>query len=307
MGFLVARASVAALIVLLGLLANIVPNAPVQAQGISCADIGVYEYAQSLFDADPAVWAALDPDGDGVACPELPNGVAPALWTDAVPSDATPATVLRVVDGDTIEAEVGGVVERVRLILVDTPETKDPNNPVECYGAEATSFTTWLLGLGAPLYLETDVSDRDRYDRLLRYAWLDFGNGSVVQVNEAIVRSGYGVLATFPPDVEYVEEMRDAQAFARRHQLGLWPACGGADTPLGIVAEPAPAPASTSGIASSGGGADGGSCDPSYPNFCIPPGSPDLDCGDIPQRRFTVLPPDPHRFDGDKDGIGCES
>ena len=48
-------------------------------------------------------------------------------------------------------------------------------------------------------------------------------------------------------------------------------------------------------------------CDPSYPDFCIPPPPPDLDCGDIPQKRFTVLQPDPHRFDGDKDGIGCES
>jgi len=48
-------------------------------------------------------------------------------------------------------------------------------------------------------------------------------------------------------------------------------------------------------------------CDPSYPDFCIPPPPPDLDCKDIPQKRFTVLQPDPHRFDGDKDGIGCES
>ena len=48
-------------------------------------------------------------------------------------------------------------------------------------------------------------------------------------------------------------------------------------------------------------------CDPSYPDFCIPPPPPDLDCGDIPQKNFTVYQPDPHRFDGDKDGIGCES
>lgn len=47
-------------------------------------------------------------------------------------------------------------------------------------------------------------------------------------------------------------------------------------------------------------------CDPSYPDFCIPPPPPDLDCRDIPQKNFTVLPPDPHRFDGDGDGIGCE-
>lgn len=48
-------------------------------------------------------------------------------------------------------------------------------------------------------------------------------------------------------------------------------------------------------------------CDPSYPTLCLPPNSPDLDCGDIKDRRFQVLPPDPHRFDGDRDGVGCES
>ena len=48
-------------------------------------------------------------------------------------------------------------------------------------------------------------------------------------------------------------------------------------------------------------------CDPYYPDFCIPPPPPDLDCGDIPQKNFTVLQPDPHGFDGNKDGVGCES
>ena len=63
-----------------------------------------------------------------------------------------------------------------------------------------------------------------------------------------------------------------------------------------------------------GGSADGegrgrmgpARCDPSYPDVCIPPPPPDLDCRDIPYRRFRVLPPDPHRFDRDRDGIGCE-
>lgn len=49
-----------------------------------------------------------------------------------------------------------------------------------------------------------------------------------------------------------------------------------------------------------------GNCSPAYPEICIPPAPPDLDCGDITERRFRVLQPDPHRFDGDKDGIGCE-
>lgn len=50
-----------------------------------------------------------------------------------------------------------------------------------------------------------------------------------------------------------------------------------------------------------------GNCSPSYPDVCIPPAPPDLDCGDIPYKAFRVLPPDPHKFDRDKDGIGCES
>ena len=70
--------------------------------------------------------------------------------------------------------------------------------------------------------------------------------------------------------------------------------------PVPLVVQPAPAveqpaPAQTQG-----------NCDPSYPTICIPAGSPDLDCPDITERRFQVLPPDPHRFDGDHDGIGCE-
>ncbi len=48
-------------------------------------------------------------------------------------------------------------------------------------------------------------------------------------------------------------------------------------------------------------------CDPSYPGVCIPPYPPDLNCPDIPYHRFQVLQPDPHGFDRDKDGIGCES
>jgi len=69
--------------------------------------------------------------------------------------------------------------------------------------------------------------------------------------------------------------------------------------------------AATLAVLACGNGSIGASnvdkCDPSYPTVCIPPPPPDLDCGDIPHRRFKVLQPDPHRFDRDRDGIGCES
>jgi hypothetical protein len=74
------------------------------------------------------------------------------------------------------------------------------------------------------LYLETDVSERDRFGRLLRYVWLDRGD-EVYQVNEAMVRSGYAAQSTFPPDVKYEERIQEAARFAREHGYGLWSAC----------------------------------------------------------------------------------
>lgn len=289
--------------------ASAVLGAEASAQTASCTTYDSQVWAQSVYETDPATYAPLDPDGNGIACEELPPGAAPALWTNAVPANAEPATLLGVTDGDTINVEVAGQIAPVRLILIDTPETHDPNDPPECFGQEATNYLSWLLSLGGNLYLETDVTERDRYDRLLRYAWLDFGGGEVYLVNEVMARSGYAALLTYPPDVKYVDQVRDAAAFAREHRYGLWSACqtdasGDTNELLGghgIAAAPAPAPPASDPVPVTSSG-----CDASYPDVCIPPSPPDLDCGDISARRFTVSPPDPHRFDGDGDGIGCE-
>jgi micrococcal nuclease len=294
---------------------------PAAGQTLSCDDFDSQVWAQSIYEIDPAEYVALDPDGNGLACEELPSGAAPAHWTSQVPSGSQPVTLIEVTDGDTIRVDLEGREEPVRLILIDAPETSDPNNPPECFGQEATAYLTWLLSLGGDLYLETDVSDRDRFGRLLRYVWLDFGDGEVYLVNEALVRSGYAAFSTFPPDVEYVEEMREAGRFARENGYGLWSSCitddegdtnelsgnqaiaAGPETvadPGQTRSAPPPEQVTITDPASASG------CEPSYPDVCIPPSPPDLDCGDVADRRFTVLPPDPHRFDGDYDGIGCE-
>jgi micrococcal nuclease len=197
---------------------------PTQAQGASCTAYDSQIWAQSVYHSDPTQFAALDPDGNGIACEDLPLGAAPALWTDSVPESAVPATLASVTDGDTIRIFVDGRNEPVRLILIDTPETRAPGSPVECFGPEATAYLSWLLSLGGELFLETDVSNRDRYDRLLRFVWLEL-DGEVYLVNEVMARSGYASLSTYPPDVQYVDQIREAAAFAREHGYGLWSAC----------------------------------------------------------------------------------
>jgi len=233
-----------------------------------------------------------------------PRATVTATPQDTVTPTPTPdsrqaAEVTSVVDGDTIRVTIDGQSFTLRYIGIDTPETKDPNDPVECFGAEATAANTALVE-GQTVLLEKDVSETDRYGRLLRYVWL----GETL-VNEELVAQGFAVSSTFPPDVKYQERFTVAERQARDSDLGLWPACGGADTPL-VAPEPTQPPAAqpepTEPPASTG------NCDPSYPTVCIAPPPPDLDCGEIPYRRFTVLPPDPHGFDGnDNDGIGCES
>lgn len=311
-------------VLLFALLAMLLPGSgAASAQTVSCASFDAFEWAQSVFELDPVRYAALDSDGDGVACPELGHGAAPALWTTTVPAGSEPVVLNRVVDGDTADFVLSdGRVDRVRFILIDTAETVHPSAPVGCFGQEASTFTSWLLSLGANVYLERDVSDRDRYDRLLRYVWLDFGGGEVYLLNETIARSGYGALSTYPPDVKYVDQVQAAQQFAQRHQLGLWGACDSFGAPVVVasasgtgasldnttgswaVADQPLVPVSAAPAANAVAPAD--DCHPSYPTLCLP-GAPDLNCRDIPDRRFPVLPPDPHGFDGDKDGIGCES
>jgi micrococcal nuclease len=197
---------------------------PSREQSIACTNYDSQIWAQSVYDTNPTQYATLDPDGNDLACEELPHGVAPALWTNEVPEGAEPAALVSISDGDTIRVDFGGQIETVRLILIDTPETRDPNNPPECYGSEASAFLEGLLPAGSELYLETDVSERDRFGRLLRYVWLDRGD-EVYLVNEAMVRSGYAAQSTFPPDVEYEDRILEAARFAREHGYGLWSAC----------------------------------------------------------------------------------
>ena len=124
--------------------------------------------------------------------------------------------VTRVIDGDTIEIQGG---EKVRYIGVDTPETKHPRKPVQCFGRQAAEKNKQLVE-GKMVRLEKDVSEADRYGRLLRYVY-----AGDVFVNLAMVKQGYAYAATFPPDVKYQELFSQAQREAREGRRGLWGEC----------------------------------------------------------------------------------
>lgn len=136
------------------------------------------------------------------------------------PSSATnnslAVKVVSVVDGDTIKIESG---ETVRYIGIDTPETKHPTKKVECFGQEAAQRNQELV-LDKYVILEKDVSNTDRYGRLLRYVWIDD-----VFINKQLVEEGYALASSYPPDVAKQDEFRAAEREAREQLRGLWSAC----------------------------------------------------------------------------------
>lgn len=225
--------------------------------------------------------------------PQPPSGV---------PADAQPRVVENITDRDTINVRIdqaGGplpanATHTIRLLQIDTPETVAPNQPVECGGPEATIFTSERLPVGSMVWLEADQEDTDRFGRFLRYVYLSDGR----MFNEAALEAGVAEHVIFQPNDRYSDRLAAASERAREPNRGLFgPPC---DIDAPPPAPPPPAPAATPP-------APAGNCHPSYPDVCIPPPPPDLDCGDIPQRGFRVTGSDPHRFDGDNDGIGCES
>jgi micrococcal nuclease len=134
------------------------------------------------------------------------------------PAAAT-AFVVRVVDGDTIEARVGGRAEDVRYIGIDTPETVEPDAPVECFGPRASAFNHSLVE-HRRVRLVFGVERRDVYGRLLAYVYL--GRRFV---NASLVRRGLARLLTIPPNTRFAPLFRRLELGAARSGRGLWGAC----------------------------------------------------------------------------------
>lgn len=130
------------------------------------------------------------------------------------------AIVSRVVDGDTIDVTVGGSEQRVRLLNIDTPESVDPDRPVECLAPEATAFLEELLPNGTPVRLEYDEVRTDRYDRTLAGVFTAAG----ALVNAEIARAGLAAVVVFDDNVRFLPPVEEARAEAEAAGVGLYSA-----------------------------------------------------------------------------------
>lgn len=228
--------------------------------------------------------------------------------TPTAPTSAAGWTVAELVDGDTLwVATADGARAEVRLIGVDTPERG------ACFAEEATLGLQFFAAAGTAVQLVSDTSDTGRYGRQLRYVEVVAGDGSVVDVGAELVGAGFAVAKRYPPDTARADIYELRQAEAQQLGRGQWApgACAApppvtsapftaapVTAPPPLTAPPAIVPFATIPTRSN-------DCHPAYLTVCIP-GGRDLDCGDVTARRFEVVPPDPHGFDGDHDGIGCE-
>jgi micrococcal nuclease len=206
-------------------------------------------------------------------------------------------TILSTGDGDTVRVQVNGKPITVRMACIDAPES------TQAGGKESATRLSQFLPKNQSVQLR--VVEIDRYGRTV--AEIFKGGQSVnlqmVQEGRAVVYRQY-LSNCANTQTRYLK----AETKAKQRKLAFWSQANpvmpwdfragkrGTSTPAPAVSRPiAPAPAAQT------------SCSPAYPGVCIPPAPPDLDCGDISARRFRVLAPDPHGFDRDGDGVGCES
>lgn len=142
--------------------------------------------------------------------------------------DFEKAKVLSVHDGDTIRVKINGKKEKVRFVGVNTPEVAKDGNPAEFMAEEAKNYTEEILK-DKEIYLERDISDRDKYDRLLRYIWLEkpLSNPELSDIenktlNGILVKEGYAYANYYKPDIKYHNFLKDLEKSAQDNKLGIW-------------------------------------------------------------------------------------
>jgi micrococcal nuclease len=203
----------------------------------------------------------------------------------AVPENNFGGVVTRVIDGDTLDIKTTndeGDIITIRLVLVDAPESNEMGY------TEAKTFVSENC-LDKPAIVDPDNNQDLSYGRFVAVVYCDG-----VNINEAVIAAGLAdIYKSFCAISEFANtdwaqkygcENNDSGFFSSRSSNN--DNGSSKDSKTGEITD---------------------NCDSSYSGVCIPSPPPNLDCGDIPHKNFGVLSPDPHRFDGEGDGIGCES
>ncbi len=136
--------------------------------------------------------------------------------------DGANGRIVKVIDGDTVDVSMSGRTERVRLIGVDTPETKKPNTPIQCFGPEASKHTNELLPVGTPVLVQRDVEARDPYGRLLGYVYRTSDN---LFVNQDLIVNGFARPLSIAPNTAFAGEFARLAQSAQNSKIGLWGEC----------------------------------------------------------------------------------
>ncbi len=215
------------------------------------------------------------------------------LVLTGIPADAqTTATVISSGDGDTLRVKSQGTVVTIRMACIDAPETGQ-----RPWGQQSAAKLKQLLPPGKAVQVRE--IERDRYGRTVAEVYLgkQSVNLQMVKEGQAVVYRQYlsGCAAT-------QNQLLQAEAQAKQKKLGFWnqpkPVMPWDFRRGGTSASNQPSSSKPASAQQN--------CSSAYPGVCIPPGPPDLNCPDISYRNFKVLPPDPHGFDRDSDGVGCE-
>lgn len=148
---------------------------------------------------------------------------------DVATTEPGVAVVTAIVDGDTLAVEVAGREERVRLLGIDTPESVAPDRPVQCFGPEAAQALAGLAPVGTRVRLVLDQEARDRYGRLLVYAYRD---DDQLFLNRWLVAEGFAATLTYEPNTAHAADFAGLEVSARSAGRGLWGQCDGPDQPL---------------------------------------------------------------------------
>jgi len=193
-------------------------------------------FVLSIVTAPPSTIKKVESEQE-VSSASIQSSATPTAEPSSKPAIETKEVkITKVIDGDTVEVSLDGKIEKVRLIGINTPETVDPRTTIECFGIEASNKAKEILN-GKTVFLEADSSqdNRDKYQRLLRYVWLD----DKTNFNKQMVSEGYAYEYTYGVPYKYQTEFKQVEKEARENKRGLWAdnTCAG-----NLIKTPSPTP-----------------------------------------------------------------